>query len=576
VKTGPAATFDETDPRASVPRPGRRLSALHDDDPLASAGVAPPGDAASQQRLVRALHARLRAKSDRVRLVETHISYVLLTGDYAYKIKKAVRLGFLDFSTLDRRRRFCDEELRLNRRFAAALYLDVVAITGTPGAPVLGGSGPILDYAVRMRQFPDRMLLADLLDRHELTSAHVDALAASVADFHARAAIARVDARHGASDSVLAPALANFIEMAPLVWDASDRTTLDALEDWTRREHAAIRDALDRRRRDGMIRECHGDLHLGNIALVDGELTIFDCIEFNEAMRWIDTMSDAAFTVMDLEHRARADLAYRFLTAYLERSGDYAAAAVLRFYLVYRALVRAKVARLRASQRDRRGRASPGDEGAGYLRLASSYALEASPAIVLMHGFSGSGKTTLAQAMVERGGAIRIRTDVERKRLAGLAAGASSGSMLASGLYASDATRRTYERVAACADAVVQGGFAAIVDAASLQRWQRDLLRERAAQRGVPFVIVDCVASAATLRARVTARALAGTDASEAGPAVLEHQLRTAEPLARDELAFTIACDADAPVALSRDAWLAFERPDRQNDRGSPSTCSAT
>ena len=544
-----AAPFDKVDPRPRANRPVRPPSAPHGDHPVAVAGVAALDAATSQQRLVRALHARLRAESDRVRLLETHISYVLLTGEYAYKIKKAVRLGFLDFRTLASRRRFCNEELRLNRRLAPALYLDVVAITGTPGVPVLGGSGPILEYAVRMRQFADGMLLADVLERDELTPAHIDALAAKVADFHGRCAAATIEARHGEPDTVFEPALANFAEIAPLVTEAPERATLEALRAWIRNEHSALRQALERRRRDGMIRECHGDLHLGNIALVDGELTIFDCIEFNASMRWIDTMSDVAFTVMDLEHRRRADLGFRFLTGYLERSGDYAGTAVLRFYLVYRAMVRAKVARLRASQLpDGRVRAALGEECASYLSLASSYATESHPAVVLMHGFSGSGKTTLSQKMLERTGAVRIRTDVERKRLAGLAAYARSGSTLAGGLYAPDATRRTYERVVACADAVVQGGFAAIVDGAFLQRWQRDVFRELAKQRAVPFAIVDCVASAATLRARVAARAQAGSDASEADVAVLEYQLRTAEPLSRGELRFTTSWDAEARV----------------------------
>ena len=569
-----AAPFDEADPRTSANRPARTPSTLQGDQPVAVAQAAPSDAAASQQRLVRALVARLRAESDRVRLIETHISYVILTGEYAYKIKKAVRLGFLDFGTLAFRRRFCDEELRLNRRLAPALYLDVVAITGTPDEPVIGGSAAILEYAVRMRQFADGMLLSDVLDRDELTNAHIDALAVEVADFHGRSPAATMEERHGEPESVLEPALANFAEIAPLVVEISERATLEALKAWIGNEYSAVRQALERRRRDGMIRECHGDLHLGNIALVDGAVTIFDCIEFNASMRWIDTMSDVAFTVMDLEQRRRGDLAYRFLTAYLERSGDYAGTAVLRFYLVYRAMVRAKVARLRASQLlDSRARAALGEECASYLRLASSYATEAHPAVVLMHGFSGSGKTTLSQAMLERAGAVRIRTDVERKRLAGLAADARSGSALGRGLYAPDATQRTYERVVACADAVVQGGFAAIVDGAFLQRWQRDLFRELAAQRAVPFAIVDCVASATGLRARVAARARAGTDASEADLAVLDHQLRTAEPLSRDELRFTSSWDAEAPV--HRASAIDWERIMKRKSRHSSRT-SAT
>jgi len=526
-----------------------------DGQPNAPGAATALKDLADQQRMVHALYAALQARSDRARLVETHISFVLLTGEYAYKIKKAVRLGFLDFTTIALRRRFCEEELRLNRRLASALYLDVVPISGSASAPVIDGAGPVLEYAVRMREFPQEALFCNVLARGELTAGHIDALAVRVADFHAATPAAPLDSCHGEPDRVLELACANFAEIESLVNNASDGAVVQALKAWTLGEYQSIREALDRRRRNGAIRECHGDLHFGNIALVDGEITIFDCIEFNESMRWIDTMSEVAFTVMDLEYRKRGDLAYRFLNAYCERSGDYVGAFVLRFYLVYRAMVRAKVACLRASQLlDSDARAALREEFAGYLRLALSYAEDKYPAVVLMHGPSGTGKTTLSQLLLERAHALRVRTDVERKRLAGLAADARSRSTPGGGLYAQDATRRTYEHVLACADAAVQGGFPAIVDGAFLQTGQRDAFRELAARRGVPFVIVDCIASEATLKTRVAARARADTDASEADLAVLAYQLRTAQPLSCDELRFTVTCDAEAPPASSPDA----------------------
>jgi aminoglycoside phosphotransferase family enzyme len=536
----------------------RATSVTHEGPPSTPADPDQSNHLTDQQRLVGTLCKRLRSGGSRVRLLETHISFVLLTGAHAYKIKKAVKLGFLDFSTLASRRLFCEEELRLNRRLAPALYLDVVPITGTLTTPVVGGGGRVLEYAVRMREFPQEALLSNVLDRAELTPAHVDAIAAQVAVFHARAGVATPDSRHGEPSRVLRSTLANFAEIAPLVTAPSDRAALRSLKQWTRREYATVYHILERRHRDGSIRECHGDLHLGNIALVDHEVTIFDCIEFNEAMRWIDTMSEVAFTVMDLEHRKHADLAYRFLTAYCERSGDYRGAAVLRFYLVYRAMVRAKVACLRASQLPNgAGRATFQADFAAHLSLASSYANDARPTLVLMHGPSGSGKTTLSQLLLERAGALRIRTDVERKRLAGLAASARSGSTLAGGLYAPDATKRTYDHVLASAEAVVQGGFTALVDGAFLRRWQRDMFRELAAERELPFVIVDCVASEATLKARVSARASAGKDASEADVAVLAHQLSTGDALACDELRFTLSCDAEGPFlrTLSPTSW---------------------
>ena len=510
-----------------------------------------------QARLVAALCEPGRLCREGVRLVETHISYVLLTGTHAYKIKKAVKLPFLDFSTLAARREFCEQELRLNRRLASDLYLDVVTISGTVDDPVVDGPGTVLEYAVRMREFPEHMLLSDVLGRNELGAGQVDALAAQVAAFHERAAIAAPSSGYGHPGRILDLALANFAEIGPLA-DAADRPALAALERWTRREHAAKEAAFARRCDEGAIRECHGDLHLSNIALVDGRITIFDCVEFNDEMRWIDPLSEVAFTVMDLDHHAHAHLAHRFLSAYLECTGDYAGCAVLRFYLVYRAMVRAKVACLRATQLAGAAAhyAMYRDFGA-YLRLAQAYAASSHPALVAMHGPSGCGKSTLAQLVVERAGAVRIRTDVERKRLGGLSAGERSGSDIASGLYAPDLTRRTYDRLLTCARGVLQGGATALVDGTFLRRRQRDLARAFAAEQSVPFVLIDCVASTPTLRARVAARARAGTDASEADLAVLAHQLETADALAIDELRCTVVCSTEGPLTsvFSAGAW---------------------
>ncbi len=522
----------------------------------------PPSPALARQRsLLMALRDRLSSRDAPVRLLETHISYVLLTGIYAYKIKKAITLEFLDFGTLEARRRFCEEEVRLNQRLAPALYIDVVKITGSPTAPAIGGPGEVLEYAVRMREFAQDALLCDMLAHDGLHSDHVDALAARIADFHAAAPVALPDSGHGASRRVVDTALANFAEIAACAPESWDRVALEALRRWTRRQGSTIRKKLERRRFTGSIRECHGDLHLGNIALVKGEVTPFDCIEFNPSMRWIDTMSEVAFTVMDLERCGRPRLAYRFLSAYLERSGDYGGAAVLRFYLVYRAMVRAKVACLRASQAPANAREAYHKEFAQYVSIASSYAKGTYPAIVLMHGPSGCGKTTMSQLLLERAQAVRIRTDVERKRLALLPAEARSGSALDGGIYTPDATRGVYDHVRACAASIVSGGFPALVDGTFLYRWQRDMFRDLAAERAVPFVIVDCVASPATLEARVVARSRLGTDASEADVAVLRRQLRASDGLALDELRFLLACDAEEPFerGLSSAAWRAIE-----------------
>jgi aminoglycoside phosphotransferase family enzyme/predicted kinase len=519
-------------------------------------GGAQATDPVEQARLIRALCEPGALTQGAVRVIETHISYVLLTGSHAYKIKKAVALPFLDFRTLPARRRFCEEELRLNGRLAPNVYLDVVAITGTVASPRVDGGGDILEYAVRMREFPQQALLSRVLERGELTPSHIDALAAEVAQFHARA----LRADGGFAGEPLAAALANFDALEALETTQGERVELLALRRWTEMEYAACRDALEQRARDGSIRECHGDLHLGNIALVDGRITIFDCIEFDPALRWIDTMSEIAFTAMDLDYRAQPELARRFVNAYLEHTGDYGGARVLRFFLAYRALVRAKVARLRAAQLPQDARRADGADAAAHERLAASYAFAAHPALVVMRGPSGCGKTAVSQVLLERTGAARVRTDVERKRLAGLGSAARSGSPLAGGLYEPGVTERTYRHVLDCARSILQGGFIALVDGTFLRRGQRDAFRDLAAELRVPFAVADCSASTATLEARVLARARTGHDASEADLAVLAQQLRTAEPLAPEERAFAFSLDTEAPLAEipAQDSWRAL------------------
>ncbi len=517
-------------------------------------------DLAAQRTLIAKLRERL-PRADAavpVALIETHISWVLLTGAFAYKFKKAVDLGFLDFTTLPGRRHYCEQELSLNRRLAPALYLDVVAVTGTVDDPRLDGNGPALEYAVKMREFPQAALASHVLERGELTPAHIDALAADVAAFHGRIAVARGDSAFGTPEDILRLALANFDEARAAAEDPSEAAELDELHDWMQRKHAASRQLFVERREQGFVRECHGDLHLGNMVLIDGRLTVFDCIEFNDRLRWIDVLSEVAFVVMDLQDRGASALAHRFLNAYLEITGDYAGLPLLRFHLAYRAMVRAKVTRLRAAQME------PGDTRAamlseyrGYLDLAERLARTARPAIVITHGLSGCGKTTLSQGLLEFTGAIRIRTDVERKRLHGLPPEQRAGSGIEQGLYAAEATQATYARAVALVRHVVAAGGVAIVDGAFLQRWQRELFRQLAAECGVPFVIVAFAATPATLRARLALRQREGGDASDAGVAVLEHQLVAQDPLAADEMPLVVAFDAEAPreSALEAAAW---------------------
>ena len=472
----------------------------------------------------------------RVELIETHISRVFLAGDYAYKIKKPVSLGFLDFSTLEARRFCCEEELRLNRRTAPDLYLGVVPVVPTPDGVRVGEDGEPIEFAVEMRRFPQEALADHLARRGELGVARIDAIAAAVAAFHAGIPKAAGESGHGSPEGATAHALANFEQLDSFVTDARERTALGELRDWTQREGARLREVFGARRRAGFVRECHGDLHLGNIAFLERGPVLFDCIEFDPALRWIDVMNEAAFLTMDLFEHGFSAAAWRFLNAYLEATGDYAGVRVLRYYLVYRAMVRAKIARIRESQpgdAEARGRAHR--EFGEYLALAARLAAPGRTALLAMHGVSGSGKTAVAQRVLETLGAVRVRSDVERKRLHGLAPGARTRSRTDEGIYAPAATRLTYDRLARAARDVLEAGYRVVVDAAFLARAERGAFRALARDAGAEFLIVSCEAPPELLRERVAKREAAASDASEAGVAVLERQLATCEPLGEDE-----------------------------------------
>lgn len=479
---------------------------------------------AGQRRMIDALRRVLPA----TQAIETHISYVLLTGSVAYKVKKAVRLPFLDFGTLAARRRYCEKELRINRAFAPELYLDVVPLTGTPDAPRIGDEGPALDYALRMREFPQDALASHALAHGGIDAGWVDALAHGIADAHLRAA---VHVERGDPRAILAYALRN----VELIQRTLPGERLQALGEWTRTRHAAIEGLLAQRRSAGFVRACHGDLHLGNVATVGGVPRAFDAIEFDDDLRIIDVMSDVAFLVMDFRYRGRADLGSRFLDRYLAATGDYEGLAVFRFYAVYRALVRAMVACERARQGNDAQAALA--EAARYVDLAAELASPPAPTLVVTHGFSGSGKTTGSQPMLERTGAIRVRTDVERKRLHGMS---PTDRKAGDTLYRDEVTRAVYERARDLARAMLAAGFPVIVDGTFLRRWQRDLMASLAAEAGVTFAIASFECDEAVLRERVAARAARGDDASDAGLAVLEAQLRSHDPLAPDELSRVI------------------------------------
>jgi len=478
-------------------------------------------------------------------VIETHSSWVLLTGPIAYKIKKPVDLGFLDFSTLDKRHADCLEEIRLNRRLAKSLYLGVVAITGTTERPRLGGEDEAIEYAVRMRQFDPETQLDVLIGRGELTVVICQQLAERIARFHIDCPVAPKDSDFGQAENIRYAVFDNFIHLAETGILAEERVLLDDLHAWTQMQHGRLIATFEKRRATGHIRECHGDLHLANIALVDGEALPFDCLEFNPDLRWIDTISEMAFLIMDLDRRGRPDLARLTLNTYLEASGDYEGVTLFRYYAVYRAMVRAKVAAIRRAQADAPSEnTKSGDaltrEIADCLSLACRYISPSTGCLILTHGLSGSGKSLISSGLLIEADIIRIRSDVERKRLFPEPAGR----------YAAKATQATYEHLARITRKVIGAGFSALVDATFLKQEQRALFTTLANDLGCPLVILDLQAPEPLLRRWIRERADRRDDPSEADDTVLDIQLRTRDPLTRDEQAHTVSIDTSRAIDI--------------------------
>ncbi len=477
-------------------------------------------------------------------LIETHISTVFLAGDYAWKLKKPVNFGFLDFTSLEQRKHFCDEELRLNRRLAPDLYLDVVKITGTPEHPVIGGEGQPLEYAVKMRRFKQEELFNNLLADEKLDDQLIREVGRIAADFHAGAERATPEMPYGTAKAVFDPMQQNFDQLRELITDPEQLQQLDRLERWTQARYAALQDTLNQRKQDGYIRECHGDMHLGNIALTDGQVAIFDGIEFNDFFRWGDVMSEIAFLTMDLDHRGANRLSNIVLNEYLESGGDYDGLILLRFYQVYRAMVRAKVSSFRLAQDlSESERKEVLEQYLGFVNLAEHYTRLNQPALILMHGLSGSGKTYISGQLAPELNAIRLRSDVERKRLNALSADSNARSAPGAGIYSQEMTELTYGHLAGLAKKLLSSGFVVIVDATFLKQDQRACFSNLAQH----WLILAITADEASLKSNILQRS-EQVDASDADLDVLAHQLESQEPLRPDEPVVSMSWDAELPL----------------------------
>lgn len=451
----------------------------------------------------------------RVERIETHISLLFLVECRVYKLKRAVLFSYLDYSTTALRERYCKREITLNQRTAPTLYRRVHAITrGADGNLTFDGKGAALDWVVEMRRFSESNLFDRLADARKLSPALMRDLTDVIATFHRTAEITpRYGGRASTEETIVGNEL-NLIAACPLL----DRMQVDALHTASMAKLTAAGPLLERRRRDGRVRQCHGDLHLRNICLIDNHPTLFDCIEFSDALSCIDVLYDLAFLLMDLVHRDLQGLASVVFNRYLDITGDVGALATFPLFMSMRAAVRAHVLAVQARQ-------SPSakllDEARSYLSLAVGLLHPSPPRLIAIGGLSGTGKSTVAQALAPNfhpaPGARLIRSDVLRKRLFDVA----PETRLPSTAYEVEVTERVYNSLREQVAATLAAGYTTIADATFLSESERESMAALAKRAGVPFLGFWLEAPVEVLEARLNARE---HDASDADIAVLRRQ----------------------------------------------------
>jgi len=456
-----------------------------------------------------------------VERIETHAAIVFLVGERAFKLKRAVRYSFLDFSTPDRRHAVLEAELCLNRRTAPELYRRIVPITRTDeGELAIGGDGEPVDWLLEMARFEQRALLDNVAARHGLGDRLLEQLAQAIVDFHGKAEVRR---DHGGHRGLLAVIEGNARDLGSLADDVLPRAPVEALNERTAALVERHRDLLEERREAARVRHCHGDLHLGNIVRLDDRPVLFDCLEFDEALACTDVLYDLAFLLMDLLHRGLRAEACALLGDYLELDPDDAGTALLPLFMSVRAAIRAKVDGFKAQLEDHPHERERAIEAASaYLDLALELLDPRAARLIAVGGRSGTGKSTVARALAPdigaAPGAVVLRSDRLRKRLFG----ADPTTRLGPDAYDKEITRKVYERLAARAGTLLLAGRAVIADAVYARPEQRARIEEVAKAAGVPFCGLWLEAPADVLTARIEQR---HGDASDATAEVLRRQL---------------------------------------------------
>ncbi len=482
--------------------------------------------------------------------IQTHISYLFLTDSYVYKVKNPVDFGFLNFTTLDRRRFYCTEEIRLNSRLAADIYLEVVEIRETDQGIKIDGDGEIIDYAVKMRRLPAEKMLDQLLSMNKVTPADIRQIASTIADFHLHAERSKKIDEYGTISVITRNWEENFSQLAEFVNNTISARDLQFIRDWVTSFMASNLDLFTRRVRDGFIRDGDGDLHLENICL-DERVWIFDCIEFNDRFRYGDTLSDLAFLLMDLDlHKQRA-FSEELWGHYQEMTGDNENSGLLEFYKIYRAMVRGKVASLQLLDPDilPAARTLAIAKANRYFKLARGYILRQrlKTTLFITCGLMGSGKSTLAEELALELGIELVRSDLVRKELSGLASSSRQLDEYSSGLYAPESIQTTYAKLLNLADRELSASRSIIVDATFRSKYDRHQFKKTAQAHAVEFVILRTDCPEETSRERLVSRRQLPDEASD-GRWELYHQHRDTFELLTEDEGMIIFLDTSMPL----------------------------
>ncbi len=454
---------------------------------------------------------------DRVELLQTHISYVLLAGDHVYKVKKPVDFGFLDFSTLGKRRYYCRQEVVLNSRLCPGTYLGVSRIRARDGRITVDGAGKVIEYAVHMRRLPGERMMDRLLESGEVTEGMIRALAGRLAEFHARSDTDRRIAEYG--DWAIRYAWEeNLRQWAEYIGDTISEEQNRVIHAYREAFFARERELLRRRVRELRIRDCHGDLRSDAVCYTDG-ICIYDCIDFNRRLRYTDVAGDVGFLAMDMDYRGHERQATAFVDAYVELSGDPELPRIIDFYKCYRACVRGKVEGFRSREPEvpRRQRRDAARAARRYFELAYRYAESLPPAMLIITcGLTGTGKSALVRRLAELTGIEVVSSDVVRKGLAGLAPSERRFEPFRGGIYSPEFTERTYAALMEEGRERLRRGRSVILDASFLRRQHRRAAARLAAEQGAQFACLECRASEGAVRRRLARRLREGGDPSDA------------------------------------------------------------